>query len=234
MDREAVEHPHEEEGHRDIVLLDSLLMLVLIANVVENELPTAGQDRKGSLLLATLISLCSTLCRLTYKVDKTGADYRAITIAAQTTYHILNKLQPDKHVYHDLLNSTLKQVLQRRPYSSPTEISSKLSGECSMHGVLHNLAVKLIGDIRDLNSLDGDDADSLNSKLSLLLESLNCTLGSLNRALDPLPGGKYAMEGELYNVHLTPHKLPIVPTLISEPMVSHCCCSYKQLPPPPR
>ncbi|MEH0831639.1 hypothetical protein, partial [Anaplasma bovis] len=68
-----------------------------------------------------------------------------------------------------------------------------------------------------------------NSKLSSLLESLNCTLGSLNRALDPLPGGECSMEGELYNVHLTPHKLPVVPTFISEPTVSYCCTTYRQL-----
>ncbi|MEH0831637.1 hypothetical protein [Anaplasma bovis] len=227
MDHEAVEHLYE--GDRDLTLLDYLLILASTISAEEDESPTEGLEHETSLLGLTLILLYSTLSFLADNVFMTEANYRDITIAGEATYHIFSKLLLDEHVYHYLVDSTL-YTLQMKSYLSPTEISSELSVECSMHGVLHNLAVKLIGDIYGLLALPySRDSNFVNSKLGPILESLNCTLGSLNRALDPVPGGKYAMEAELYNAHLTPHKLPIVPTLISEPKASYCCTGYRQL-----
>ncbi|MEH0831634.1 hypothetical protein [Anaplasma bovis] len=228
MDHEGVEHLYEED--QDLTLLDYLLILASIISIEGDESPTEGTDYETSLLGLTLILLYSTLSLLADNVAMTEANYRNITITVEATYQILNKLPLYEHVYHDLLDSTLYTLLQMKSYPSPTEISSRLSAECSMHGVLHNLAVELVGDIYGLLDLpDGRDSNFVNSKLGPLLESLNCTLGSLNRALDPLPGGNYAMEAELYNVHLIPRKLPIVPTNISEPTVSYCCTTYRQL-----
>ena len=214
---------------QDLTLLDYILILASIIN-------TGGEDEQGenqgaSMLSQTLLFLCSTVHLLINNVDMTEENAELSIDAAQATGEICKKLLQDKHVYHDLLYSML--LTSQMESDPPTDnISLKLSTERSVHGVLHNLAVKLLGDVSDLLKLLATrDSNLVNSKLGPLFESLNCTLGSLNRVLDPLPGGEHAMEAELYNVHLTYHKSPIVQSRISEPVVSYCCCSYKQLTP---
>ena len=175
------------------------------------------------LILNLLHQSCSLLegsVRITEENDK------AIFATMKATYKIFEKLPQSCNAYHKLLKHSLCSM-SLVTSSTPTRISSKYQRKGSIHGVLHNLAIKLAGEVFDL--LGFFDGNFENSKLGPLLESLNCTLGSLNRVLDPLPGGEYAMEAELYNAHLTHHTLPIVQSRISEPVVSYCCCSYKQL-----
>ncbi|MEH0831816.1 hypothetical protein [Anaplasma bovis] len=192
---------------------------------VESE--STGENRELSLLGLTIIFM-RTAFVVTHGATKiTDIHKRDIDTAMQATHQIFDKLHLGKHVYHDLVNRVLHS-LQTTLYST-ADISSKTSAESSMHGVLHNLTIKLVDNMFGLLDLLDKYPDSVDSELNPLLESLNCTLGSLNRALDPLPGGKYAMEGELYNLHLTPHRLPIIPTRLSEPTISYCCSGYRQL-----
>ncbi|WP_334414170.1 hypothetical protein [Anaplasma bovis] len=213
-----------------LTMLDSLLLLASAMGVEEDESPAEAHEI--SLLGLTLILLCNTVGILTANVEITRANQENITAAVNATYEIFKKLPQEKHVYHDTLSKVL-EALQIKSNPAATEISAKvsseLSTESSAHGVIYNLAIKLLDGVFGLlNLLDDKDANSINSKLSPILESLHCTLGSINRVLDPLPGID-PIEEELYNVHLTPHKLPIATTCISEPRVSYCCRDYKQL-----
>ncbi|MEH0831638.1 hypothetical protein [Anaplasma bovis] len=195
------------------------------------EYTSSGGYRVSSLLCIIPIYLCTAFKFLVHNTCiTTSTQERDVVAATQAIRQIFGKLL-SKGVYNDLLDGALRSV-NTMPYSVNellSELPKKISTNCSAHGVLHNLAIKLVDNVSSLLNLLYKCSNPVDSDLGPLLESLNCTLGSLNRALDPLPGGKHAMEGELYNVHLIPHKLPIVPTLISEPTVSYCCCSYKQL-----
>ncbi|MEH0831636.1 hypothetical protein [Anaplasma bovis] len=191
----------------------------------------SGRCRVSTVLSMALVYLCITLKLLVRSNGIAKAQERDIGTAARTIHQIFGKLSSTS-VYHDWVNRTLYAV-NTMPFSVDellSQLPEKMSTNYSAHGVLHNLTIKLVDDMSGLlNLLDEVHNPGDYKLLGAPLESLNCTLGSLNRALDPLPGGEYAMEAELYNVHLTPHKLPIVPTRISEPAVRYCCCSYKQL-----
>ena len=190
-----------------------------------------GRYRVSTVLSIALVYLCTTLKLLVRSAGITKAQERDIGTAARAIHQIFGKLF-SKNVYHDLVNRALYAV-NTMPCSVDellSQLPEKMSTNYSAHGVLHNLTIKLVDDMSGLlNLLDEVHNPGDYKLLGAPLKSLNCTLGSLNRALDPLPGGNYALEAELYNVHLIPRKLPIVPTNISEPTVSYCCTTYRQL-----
>ncbi|MEH0831815.1 hypothetical protein, partial [Anaplasma bovis] len=178
MNDEAVLQLYAESGGGGIMerdetlrLLDSLLAVASEIERGANE--SLPQGRETSLLALTLISLCTMAGILVRNIRITEANNRAIFTAMKATYQIFQKLPLDKNVYHNLLDHALRS-LQAVLHPTVTKICQKCQTEGSIHGVLTNLAVKLAGNVFDL--LDFDDRNFENSKLSSLLESLNCTL----------------------------------------------------------